>query len=111
MEKKDAVKNKNINDEKSEQKILIRTKQSWHWNYVYEHLNMLFRCHPVMDDEEFHKRFDSLYELVAEKISTPYEGDIKNIYVIVEQEAIDDDQEKWLENNRVELLPVAVDKK
>ena len=112
MEREDTVKKANTNiDDKANQKIMIRTKQLWHWNYVYEHLNMLFRCRSIMDDEEFRKRFDSLYEFVSEKVNTPYAGDIKSIYIIVEQEAIKDDYEKWVENNIVELLPVAVESK
>ena len=79
---------------------IIKTIQSLDWNLVYYYLQMMHTFTGVMNDNEFRKIFDILEKFVSDKIVTPYSGNIQKTYVVVEQEAIKDDYEKWLNNNK-----------
>ncbi|MDE7216145.1 MAG: hypothetical protein K2O08_04995 [Clostridia bacterium] len=52
-----------------------------------------------MSDKEFNKKFTDILDYVSNKITMPLEGNIKQMYIVVEQEATNDEYEKWLEDN------------
>ena len=100
-----------INQEKTknlEQTKIIRTKLLWQWSYVYDQLQMINNFILVMNDKGFYDRFKSLLNYVAEKINLPYEGNIKSVYIVVEQEAVNDDFEKWSKRN-IQTMDIAVE--
>lgn len=77
---------------------VIKVKQSFEWNVVFDYLQMFNMCLEAMRDEEFNKKFTDILDYVSSKISMPFEGNIKQIYVVVEQEATNEEYEKWSED-------------
>ncbi|MDE6758929.1 MAG: hypothetical protein K2J89_06630 [Clostridia bacterium] len=68
------------------QKKLVKTKQSLSWNLVFYYLQMIYGFSEVRRDETYCKKYDDLYDYVTQKIAPPYESDIKEVYVVLEQE-------------------------
>ena len=81
-------------------KKIVKTKQRLDWNVVSYFMQIFYGFTAVMQDEGFRERFDPLYKYVASKIVTPYYGDRTDDYVVVEQEATDEEYEAWLESNK-----------
>ena len=82
-------------------KKIIKTKQDLDWNLVFYLLQMFYDFTAIMQDKEFREQFDKIFNYVADKINTQYDGNIKDFYVIVEQEATNDEEyEEWLKNNK-----------
>ena len=81
-------------------KKIIKTKQDFDWNLIFNLLQSFYNYTAIMKDQEFREQFDKIFNYVADKIDTPYEGNIKNYYVRVEQEVTDEEYEMWLKNNK-----------
>ena len=80
---------------------IIKTKQKLDWNLVSYFMRIFYDFPLVMQDKGFSERFDQLYKYVSSKVKPPYNGDILEEYVIVEQEATSDEEyEAWLESNK-----------
>ena len=47
-----------------------------------------------MNDKFFYRKYDELCNYASDKISSPYEGDITDIYVVIEQEMHEDSRQK-----------------
>ncbi|MDE5548769.1 MAG: hypothetical protein K2J13_00800 [Clostridia bacterium] len=67
-------------------KRIIKIKQSIDWNLTFYLLQQFYFLPEIINDTGFREKFDILFNYVTDKITTPYDGDIKDIYVIVEQE-------------------------
>ena len=67
-------------------KKIVKTRQSLDWNLVFYYLQLLSSLSIVMIDEDFHKMYDDMCNYVSERITPPYDADVKDTYVIVEQE-------------------------
>ncbi|MDE5991382.1 MAG: hypothetical protein K2O95_04750 [Clostridia bacterium] len=87
-------KSKEVN-EKPVKKKIISTKQSWSWNYVCKYLEGIEEFNDVMDDEEFADLYYKLYDCAYEKILLHDDGDITEIYVVVDQEETGFDTENF----------------
>ncbi|MDE7079479.1 MAG: hypothetical protein K2O95_05130, partial [Clostridia bacterium] len=64
---------------------IIKIKQSIGWNLAFYFLQLLYGFPEIMNDEYFYERFEELFKYTCDKISTPDEGEITDIYVVVEQ--------------------------
>lgn len=73
-------------DKQSTKYKIIQTKQSLDWNLVFYFLILLSNLSIVMIDEDFHKMYDEMCNYVSERITPPYDADIKDMYVVIEQE-------------------------
>lgn len=65
---------------------IMKTKQSIAWNLTFYLLQLFYSLPEIMSDKKFRIKFDELINYTCDKIITPYDGDIKDFYVIVEQE-------------------------
>ena len=66
---------------------------------MFDYLQLLTGCLEAMSDKEFNKKFTYILEYASNKISLPFEGNIKQMYVVVEQEATDIEYENWSEDS------------
>ncbi|MDE6757658.1 MAG: hypothetical protein K2J89_00100 [Clostridia bacterium] len=66
----------------------IKTKQPLNWNLAYYLFQMVEFPETVKSDVIFREKYDALFEYLESKVITPYDGDIKDIYVVIEQETI-----------------------
>lgn len=55
------------------------------WNFAFYYLQSLYDFPEIMNDKIFCNKFEELFNYVSDKISTPNDDDITDIYVIVEQ--------------------------
>ena len=81
---------------------IIKTKQSWEWNYICVYLQAIKDFNVVQEDEEFCDLFQQLYDCAYEKIALHDDGDITDIYVVVDQIETGVDTEKFAERRRME---------
>lgn len=86
------------NEEHRRSKV-VKVKQSFEWYVVFDYLQLLTGCLEAMSDKEFNKKFTDILEYASNKISLPFEGNIKQMYVVVEQEATDIEYENWSEDS------------
>ncbi len=78
---------------------IIYTKQPFSWRYAYVYLGAL-RNMRVMNDRNFARKFNDLYNYVHSKMYLPSDGDIIDSYIVVEQKPVDDaDYDNWVANN------------
>ena len=63
----------------------IKIKQSMGWNFAFYYLQSLYDFPEIINDEIFCNKFEELFNYVSDKISTPNDDDITDIYVILEQ--------------------------
>ncbi|MDE5549093.1 MAG: hypothetical protein K2J13_02450, partial [Clostridia bacterium] len=59
---------------------------SLYWNFAFDYLQTLREFPELIDDKGFFELYDKLMDYVDDKIALPNDGNIKDIYVIVEQE-------------------------
>ncbi len=55
------------------------------WNFAFYYLQSLYDFPEIMNDKIFCNKFEELFNYVSDKISTPNDDDITDIYVILEQ--------------------------
>ncbi len=86
------------NEEQRRSKV-VKVNQSFERYVVFDYLQLLTGCLEAMSDKEFNKKFTDILEYASNKISLPFEGNIKQMYVVVEQEATDIEYENWSEDS------------
>jgi len=57
-------------------------KQSYHWHFAFDYLSAIESYTELTDDKIFHKRYFSLMEYVASKITMPKNAEC---YVVFEK--------------------------
>ena len=64
------------NEEHRRSKV-VKVKQSFEWYVVFDYLQLLTGFLEAMSDKEFNKKFTDILEYASNKISLPFEGNIK----------------------------------
>ena len=65
---------------------IIKIKQSIEWNFVFYLLQTLYGFPEIMNDKYFFNKFEELFNYTSNKIAPLCDGEVKDIYAVVEQE-------------------------
>ena len=71
-------------------KKIVKVRQELDWQVIYFFLYPLSDMGIFNNDQEFQKLYTTLFDYVKNKMALPYTGDIRDMYVIVEQECEED---------------------
>ena len=88
------------NNTKIERTKTIYTKQLLAWHTAYNCLATINRLGELKEDKGFYKLYLEMVRYVDDKLDTHYDGSVKDMYAVIEQEASEKEYQKWLKETR-----------
>lgn len=73
----------------------IYVKQSIDWHVAYFYLENMRTLSDLFDDKKFCEIYDQMLKYTSHKLDTHYNGMTKDIFVVVEQGATEEDFAEW----------------
>ncbi|MDE7215256.1 MAG: hypothetical protein K2O08_00460 [Clostridia bacterium] len=81
----------------------IYVKQSIDWHVAYFYLENMKTLSGVFDDKKFCEIYDQMLKYIAKKLDTHYDGMTKDIFVVVEQGATEEEFATWSKSVKIKL--------
>ncbi len=88
------------NNNKIERTKTIYIKQMLAWHTVYDCLATIDRLAELKEDKKFWQIYGEMVRYVDEKLDTHFDGPIKDMYTVVEQEASEEEYQRWLKKGK-----------